>query len=174
MNGPRRPLGRAVRGGRSRQDDVRYRYVATFSAVTRQHILQAMAEHDARGADDFLGVYGYPAGGTTVEHDGRTYRVTAVLGVAHRYATGRLASADEFHGGEDAALALFGRRGFAVPVPAAAAPAPARAPRAKAPARPRAAAPARPRANAPREAPVVTCPTCSMVLPATGICDDCG
>jgi hypothetical protein len=45
--------------------------------------------------------------------------------------------------------------------------------RSAAPARARAAAPARPKKPAPREVELVLCPTCSMALPATGVCDYC-
>lgn len=147
--------------------------MATFSAVTRQHILQAIAEHRSRGAEDFLGVYGF--GGTdtaTFEHEGKQYPTLAILGVAHRFATGRLATADEFHGGEASAQALLGRRGFTVPVPERAA-TPVRAVKAKAPARPRAASTTSTRAVK-REPVEIACPTCFTILPATGICDSCG
>jgi hypothetical protein len=138
--------------------------VATFSAVTRQHILKAIAEHDSRGADDFLGVYGFTPGGYPLVHEGRSYDSIAILGVAHRYATGRLASADEVG---TIATALLRKRGFEVTEPlsarraAPAAPAPRRAPATR------------------RAAPVVpervdpVCPTCATVLPGTGICDYC-
>lgn len=147
--------------------------MATFSAVTRQHILQAMAEHDTRGAEDFLGVYGYTqTTGSTFDHDGRRYPSLAIVGVAHRFATGRLASVDEFHGGDAAVEALLRRRGFELPEPAGA-PAPAaRRTRAAAAPRTRSAAPAKPRAVA-REEVITLCPTCSMALPATGVCDYC-
>lgn len=149
--------------------------MATFSAVTRAHILQAIAEHDSRGADGFLGVYGFPAGGGIFLHEDRPYPAIAVLGVAHRFATGRLAGVDEFHGGDAAAQALLGRRGFDVP---GATPAPAAArtrsttPRATTPRTPREPAAPRPKKQEPREF-TATCPTCSMVLPGTGICDYC-
>jgi hypothetical protein len=136
--------------------------VATFSAVTRQHILQAIAEHDSRGADDFLGVYGFTPGSYPLVHEGRRYDSVAILGVAHRYATGRLASADEVG---TVATALLRKRGFEVDEPMSARrPAPASAPR---------------RAPATRRAPVTpervdpVCPTCATVLPGTGICDYC-
>ncbi|GIG20570.1 hypothetical protein Cch01nite_12940 [Cellulomonas chitinilytica] len=152
--------------------------MATFSAVTRQHILQAIAEYDSRGRDDFLGVYGYdPSVGYALQHDGRDYDPAAILGVAHRYATGRLAPAHEFSDGLSGATAILRKRGFDVTEPAAPfRPAPA-APARRTPA-PRTAAAARPttrtstRAATP-ERPVAMCPTCSMVLPATGICDYC-
>ncbi len=65
--------------------------MATFSAVTRAHILQAIAEHDSRGAEAFLGVYGFPAGGGFFLHEDRSYPATAILGVAHRLAWGGVA-----------------------------------------------------------------------------------
>jgi hypothetical protein len=157
--------------------------VATFSAVTRQHVLQAIAEYDDRGADAFLGVYGFqrnPA--ATILHEGDVYDSQAILGVAHRFATGRLATADDFTGGKVPTAALLRKRGFEVTDPTApAAPARAtatRAPRApkapKAPKEPRVLSTAAQRRKAEEERPVVLCPTCFMVLPATGVCDTCG
>lgn len=166
----------APAAGRATGDHVNSIDVATFSAVTRAHILQAIAEHDSRGADGFLGVYGFPAGGGFFLHEDRTYPAIAILGVAHRFATGRLAGVDEFHGGEEAAQALLGRRGFDVPQAAAAAraaaPARARSTATKAPRAPRAAATPRAKKPEPFEF-TATCPTCSMVLPGTGVCDYC-
>lgn len=147
--------------------------MATFSAVTRQHLLQAIAEHDARGTDDFLGVYGYAqASGSTFEHEGHRYPSLAVVGVAHRYATGRLPSVDEFHGGDAAVEALLRRRGFDLPEPVSTRATAAPRTRTASPARTRSAAPAKPRAVQ-REEVITLCPTCSMALPATGVCDYC-
>ncbi len=149
--------------------------MATFSSVTRQHILQAIAEHDTRGSAEFLALYGFEASaGYPLLHDGREYDSVAIVGVAHRYATGRLAGPHEFHDGARGAAGLLSKRGFEIVAPAAApavvrpAAARTRAPRAAAPRTPRA------RASAAREVPAAICPTCSMALPATGICDDCG
>ena len=136
--------------------------MATFSAVTRQHILQAIAEYDSRGGDDFLGVYGFAPGGYPLVHEGRSYDSTAILGVAHRYATGRLASADEVGTGGSAVLR---RRGFDVTEPPSAR---------RAPAAPVRRTPTTRRAPAAPERVAAICPTCAMALPATGICDDCG
>ncbi|NUU17241.1 hypothetical protein HP550_08250 [Cellulomonas humilata] len=136
--------------------------MATFSAVTRQHILQAIAEYDSRGGDDFLGVYGFAPGGYPLLHEGRSYDSTAILGVAHRYATGRLASADEVGTGGSAVLR---KRGFDVTEPPSVR---------RAPVAPVRRAPATRRATAAPERVAAICPTCAMVLPATGICDDCG
>jgi hypothetical protein len=143
--------------------------VATFSSVTKQHILQAIAEHDARGDEAFLDVYGFgPLVGYALMHEGRRYDARAVLGVAHRFATGRLATADDFHGGMADAVAILRKRGFDVTEPASARRAAAvREVRGSRPTR----APARARAT--REVEPRICPTCSMTLPATGTCDTC-
>ena len=145
--------------------------MATFSAVTRQHVLQAIAEYDSRGREDFLGVYGYePSDEYTIQHNGRDYDSQAILGVAHRYATGRLAAAHEFSNGPSGMSAILRKRGFEVTEP-------------RPPSRP-AAPPAKPaRATTTRtrttarpavvDRPVALCPTCSMVLPGTGVCDYC-
>ena len=116
------------------------------------------------------GAQGYP-----LVHEGRSYDSTAILGVAHRYATGRLATSDEVGGDPAGAALLLRKRGFVVTGPVAvervAGPSGPRARTTRSPAR--AAAPARRPAAAPeRVAPI--CPTCSMTLPATGVCDDCG
>ena len=146
--------------------------MATFSSVSTQHVLHALAEYDERGGDQFLDVYGFvPTPGYAIVHDGRSYDAKAVLGVAHRFATGRLATPDEFSDGMASAMALLRRRGFDVTEPAVAArPAPARATRTRTARTPATRSPAARTV----EAPPAICPTCSMVLPATGICDDCG
>ena len=151
--------------------------MATFSSVTRNHVFQALAEYDARGGEQFLEVYGFaPSPGYTLTHEGRRYDSRAILGVAHRFATGRLATSDEFSAGMDGAVAILRKRGFEVTEPAAtvrpAQPRAARTPRASAP-RSGAARVSSPRASAARETPPKICPTCSLTLPATGICDQC-
>ena len=140
--------------------------MATFSSVTRQHVLQALAEYDARGGEEFLEVYGFaPSAADRLVHEGRGYDAKAVLGVAHRFATGRLATSDEVDSGFSGAVAILRRRGFEVSEPPSH-PQPSRTTR----------TPRTPsvRAAATREAPIAICPTCSMTLPATGICDECG
>lgn len=142
---------------------VRCLVVATFSSVTRHHILQAIAECDARGGEEFLEIYGFqPSRGYTLVHEGRNYDAKAILGVAHRFATGRLATSDEINVGLQAAVAIMRKRGFEVSEPASASHAtPMRALRTA-------------RSTAARETPAAICPTCSMTLPATGVCDECG
>ncbi len=148
--------------------------------MTRQHLLQAITEYDDRGADAFLAVYGFSPSADLLVHEGRGYDVPAVLGVAHRFATGRLAMPDEFHD-LTGAVAILRKRGFEVTGPAAAATAPARGSRSSgsSPSRaPRAttarATTARTTKRAADEQPPATCPTCFTALPATGICDYCG
>ncbi len=145
--------------------------MATFSSVTRQHVLQALAEYDARGGEEFLEVYGFePSRGYTLVHEGHSYDSRAILGVAHRFATGRLATPDDFSGGMQGPVAILRKRGFEVSEPVSAArAAPVRAPRTtRAPRSPVA------RSAAARETPAAICPTCLMTLPATGVCDECG
>ena len=154
--------------------------MATFSSVTRQHVLQALAEYDSRGVDEFLAVYGFPPSPLyPLHHEGRSYDSRAVLGVAHRFATGRLATPDEFEsGGMDGAVAILRRRGFEVVEPAAAVRPPVtrtRTPRTAAARGLRTPAVRTPaaRAIAARDNPPALCPTCSLTLPATGVCDNC-
>jgi hypothetical protein len=157
---------------------VRCLVVATFSSVTRQHILQAIAEYDARGGEEFLEVYGFgPSRSYTLVHEGRSYDAKAILGVAHRFATGRLATSDELDAGSRAAVAIMRKRGFEVSEPTSASHAtPVRALRTTRPTATRStvARSAVARSTAARETPAAICPTCSMTLPATGICDECG
>jgi hypothetical protein len=144
--------------------------VATFSSVTRQHVLQALAEYDARGGEEFLDVYGFrPSRGHTLVHEGRRYDSKAILGVAHRFATGRLATSEEFSGDMQGAVAILRKRGFEVSEPTSASASRATRPRTSHTARTPVA-----RSTAARETPPAICPTCSMTLPATGVCDDCG
>ncbi|MGN8247062.1 hypothetical protein ACTHAM_000734 [Cellulomonas soli] len=141
--------------------------------MSKQHVLQAITEYDDRGREEFLQLYGFaPSHEHTLVHEGRSYDARALLGLAHRFATGRLASSDEFDSGPEAAVAILRKRGFEVTEPAGVVrAAPARAPRA--PQAPRAPRTPVARPSAVREAPERICPTCSMALPATGRCDNC-
>jgi hypothetical protein len=147
--------------------------VATFSAVARQHILEAIAEYDDRGRDAFLGVYGLqPSPRDSLIHDGKTYDSTAVLGVAHRYATGQLATSEELRDGKYAPAEILRKHGFDVTEPAgASAPRKGTASARSTASRPAATRPAR--RPAPEDRPVVICPTCFTQLPSTGQCDAC-
>jgi hypothetical protein len=163
----RRPDRRSLRG------------VATFSSVTRQHVLQAIAEYDARGGEEFLELYGFEwAADHPLVHEGLDYDSRAILAVAHRYATGRLATPDEFHGGMQAVALILRKRGFSVSAPASSPrPVPVRttrtpASRTSASRTTAARSPVTRRVEARETAPAI-CPSCSMTLPATGVCDYC-
>ena len=147
--------------------------MATFSAVNRQHILEAIAEYDDRGRDAFLGVYGLqPSPRDSLVHDGKTYDSTAVLGVAHRYATGRLATSEEISGGKYAPAEILRKHGFDVTEPAGASASRTRTTSARSTAS-RPAATRTTRRPAAEERPPVICPTCFTQLPGTGQCDNC-
>jgi hypothetical protein len=148
--------------------------VATFSSVTRQHVLAAIAEHDTRGEAEFLALYGFEPSGGTLAHEGRRYDARAILGVAHRYATGRLATTEEFHG-DLHAIEILRRRGFEVTAPPSARGAGhGRTAARTAPGGRTAASRPRRASRASVEAAPAICPTCLMALPATGVCDTCG
>lgn len=151
--------------------------MATFSSVTQQHVLQALAEYDARGEEQFLDVYGFARSDDyPLVHDGRGYDSRAVLGLAHRFATGRHATPEEVESGFHGAVAILRRRGFTVVEPpsfSGRAPVPAtRRPRTTTRTSPAGRTPARATSTAPERTPAI-CPTCSMALPATGVCDNC-
>lgn len=152
--------------------------MATFSGVTRQHVLQAIAEYDSRGRDGFLGVYGYaPTPGYAIVHEGASYDLAAVLGVAHRFATGRLAPSDEVVGSIASAATILRKRGFEVTEQGGSSAARSsrtttRAPRTTTPRSTSSRATTSRRSAAP-EPVVAICPTCSTTLPATGVCDFC-
>lgn len=144
--------------------------MATFSSVTSQHLLAAIAEHDERGAEAFLASYGFePSTDAQILHFGRRYDARAILAVAHLRATGRIATPEEFRSSLEQALTIARRRGFEVSGPTTAT---RRAPSRTTGTAPR--KPATPRKPAEPEKPPAICPTCSMALPATGVCDWCG
>ncbi len=149
--------------------------MATLSSVTRQHVLRAIAEYDDRGRDAFIGVYGLePSALESLVHEGRSYDAAAVVGVAHRYATGRVAMSDELGKQAAGVSALLRKHGFEVKD------APGRSAPVARTAKPRTttARAAAPRKTSSRttadERPPAICPTCFTQLPATGVCDTCG
>jgi len=145
--------------------------VPSFDAVTRIHVLSAIREYDELGAETFLSTYGFgPAREYALRHRGRLYDSRAILGVAHRYATGTVAGSDEFSGGKDgAAKWLAGLEFEVVSVGSDGKPA-ARARTST----PRPAAPRKVTPRSTKPEPVVhLCPTCYTQLPASGVCDYC-
>ena len=143
--------------------------MATFSSLTQKHVLDTLAEHDELGAEAFLAAHGFEASpDSQINHEGRLYDARAILAVAHRRATGRLATPEEFRSSLGQALTILRRRGFEVSGPTTPKRPPA-APRAT-----RTPSASSTRKLAPEDRPAPVCPTCFVVLPATGVCDECG
>jgi hypothetical protein len=85
----------------------------SWNAVHSEHVLSAMGECDELGDDEFLSRHGFQRGRSYVLwHKGRAYDSKAVLGVANGYATGTVATADEFTGDEDEAAKKLTHLGF--------------------------------------------------------------
>jgi hypothetical protein len=145
--------------------------VPSFEAVTRIHVLSAIREYDELGADAFLSTYGFGrAREYALRHRGRLYDSKAILGVAHRYATGTLADSEEFSGGKDGAARVLERLEFEVVYVNADGKPAARARTSS----PRPPVPRKVTARSTKPEPVVhLCPTCYTQLPASGICDYC-
>ena len=82
-----------------------------LGVITRGHVLAATAECDRLGKDEFLSRYGF---GAAREYllvlNGRDYDSKAIVGVAHRYATGHALEAGETTG----AAKVLGDLGFDV------------------------------------------------------------
>ena len=69
--------------------------------VTADAVLTAMLEYDDLGQDSFLTQYGFGrARKFVLVHDGRAYDSKAILGAAHRVATGQPLPAQSFSGGD--------------------------------------------------------------------------
>jgi putative restriction endonuclease len=83
--------------------------------ITREAVLEAVAEHDQLGDRAFHTTYGFgPARRYVLNLDGRTYGSKAIAGAAHRYATGVPLLAAEFSGGEATLVARLTSLGFDV------------------------------------------------------------
>ncbi|MFG2246233.1 hypothetical protein [Spirillospora sp. NPDC048823] len=86
-----------------------------LSLITREAVLNAMAECDHVGRDRFLEMYGFErARRYVLRHDGVHYDSKAIIGVAHRYVTGHPLTAGEFSGGRRTVGRLLTRLGFDV------------------------------------------------------------
>ncbi|HEU4513040.1 MAG TPA: hypothetical protein VFR87_08040 [Nocardioidaceae bacterium] len=91
--------------------------MATLDAIRREHVVKAIEEYDALGAEEFLSRYGFrTARDYVLVYDGRSYDSKAVVAVAHGYATGRPLSYDELRGGKDGAAKVLWDLGFEVTV----------------------------------------------------------
>ncbi len=86
-----------------------------FDRVDQTDVLLAITECDELGGEAFLDTYGFkPARTYLLVHEGKTYDSMAILGVAHRYATGTAARSEEFSGGLEGAVKVLQGLGFEV------------------------------------------------------------
>ncbi|MBV7651030.1 HNH endonuclease [Streptomyces albidoflavus] len=86
--------------------------------ITREGILQAIAEHDRLGRETFLDTYGFRAAASyLLVHEGREYDSKAIAGVAHLYDFGEPLKPSQFSGGLKHAVAWLRREGFTVVEP---------------------------------------------------------
>ncbi|RAY10732.1 hypothetical protein DPM19_33575 [Actinomadura craniellae] len=86
-----------------------------LSPITREAILQAIAECDRLGRDEFLERYGFErARRYVLIHDGSHYDSKAITGVAYRYVAGNPLKASEFSGGRQTVQKLLTGLGFEV------------------------------------------------------------
>lgn len=86
-----------------------------WDPVTRSDVVRAMDEYDRLGQERFLSEHGFgPARAYILLHDGKSYDSKAVLGVAYKFATGRLLGPHDFNGGLQGAAAVLRSLGFEV------------------------------------------------------------
>ncbi len=86
-----------------------------FDKVKRQHVLQALAEHDNLGAGAFRQRYGFgPIRDFVILHEDQAYDSKAVLGAAHRYATGTPARSGDIAGGKSGAAKILAALDFEI------------------------------------------------------------
>lgn len=92
--------------------------MTNMAAIKRDHVVQAVFECDRLGTPVFLREYGFRTSqGYDLVHEGRDYPSKAIVGVAHRYATGKLASSRSFDGGKRGAARILRDLGFTVTDP---------------------------------------------------------
>lgn len=92
--------------------------MTNMAAIKRDHVVQEVSECDRLGAPGFLRQYGFSRSrGYDLVHEGRDYPSKAIAGVAHRYATGELASSRSFDGGKRGAARILRDLGFTVTGP---------------------------------------------------------
>ncbi|TMQ90466.1 HNH endonuclease [Actinomadura soli] len=86
-----------------------------LSPITREAVLDAIAECDRLGRERFREEYGFdPARRYLLHYNGAYYDSTAIVGVAYRSVAGRPLSAREFSGGHETVGRLLSRLGFEV------------------------------------------------------------
>jgi hypothetical protein len=89
--------------------------VVAIRDITRNAVLAATNEYDELGQDEFLERYGFGrARKFVLVLDGKTYDSKAIVGAAHRYATGKALPAAAFSGGVHTVVAWLTALGFEV------------------------------------------------------------
>ncbi|GAB2742240.1 YDG/SRA domain-containing protein [Amycolatopsis magusensis] len=87
----------------------------SLADISREDVLKAMAEYDHLGRDKFLSRYGFRTSRRYVVVAGAfEYDSKALLGVAHRFATGEVLKAGDFSGGGATVVARAMALGFEV------------------------------------------------------------
>jgi hypothetical protein len=88
----------------------------SLNSITREAVLEAIAEYDRLGQEEFLHRYGFDrARQYVLVHDGKHYDSKAIVGVAHGFLPGRTAlTASKFSGGRATVGQLLARLGFNV------------------------------------------------------------
>ena len=84
---------------------------------SRPPVLEAIAEFDRLGREQFLKKYGFgPSRRYWLVHEGKKYDSKAIVGAAHGFVLrqDRPLNSDEFSGGEKATVAILKRLGFDV------------------------------------------------------------
>ncbi|MFZ2528256.1 MAG: hypothetical protein WAX14_11470 [Rhodococcus sp. (in: high G+C Gram-positive bacteria)] len=85
--------------------------------ITRESVLQAVAEHDKLGRTEFLELYHFrPARKYHLVLNGKRYDSKAITGVAHGYATGTNWTSSDFSGGAATVGRTLGALGFNIEV----------------------------------------------------------
>ena len=86
-----------------------------LDSIRRGDVIRTIAEYDRLGRDTFLSTHGF---GNATEyvlmHEGYGYDSKAIVGVAHRYATGRELAPSDFNGDHDGAAKVLRDLGFVV------------------------------------------------------------
>ncbi|MFM1723921.1 hypothetical protein ABEU20_002494 [Rhodococcus sp. PAM 2766] len=86
-----------------------------LSAVSRESVLDAVAEFDSLGQEEFLRRRGFKAAKNyRLVHGGRFYDSKAIVGVAHGYATGDFVDSTGFSGGLATVAGCLSELGFVV------------------------------------------------------------
>ena len=86
-----------------------------LQSISRKDVTRSIAEYKRLGQGTFLSTHGFDrAHEYVLVHEGHSYDSVAIVGVAHRYASGQGAEGSEFAGGEEDAATVLRDLGFVV------------------------------------------------------------